>query len=363
MKLLISGGGTGGHVFPAIAIADAVKNLNPEAEILFVGALGKLEMTKVPEAGYKIIGLPIRGLQRKWSLENLKLVYRLIKSLWMSFKIINKFKPDVVLGVGGYASGPVLRIASWLGFNTMIQEQNSYPGITNKILSKASSKIFVAFSGMDKYFNESKIVLTGNPVRQDLTLIKNKLDGLRYFNLEPNKITIGVLGGSLGAGAINQTMLNCYDAILERSDIQWIWQAGAIYQKKISEHPISNCNAVKVLPFIDRMDLFYAACDLIVSRAGALTLAELSLTGKPCILIPSPNVAEDHQRKNAEAFVENEAAIMIEEVDLNEAVWKNIMDLVENESKRMHMSEQLKKLSKPDAANEIARYIINAKTV
>jgi len=358
MKLLISGGGTGGHVFPAIAIADAVRNLNPEAEILFVGALGKLEMTKVPEAGYKIIGLPIRGLQRKWSVENLKLAYRLLKSMWMSFQIINKFKPDIVLGVGGYASGPVLRIASWLGIQTMIQEQNSYPGITNKILSKAASKIFVAFAGMEKYFEKAKIVLTGNPVRQDLTQIKSKLEGLHYFNLESEKITIGVLGGSLGAGAINQVMLNSYDAILKRSDMQWIWQSGAKYQEHVLNHPISACKHVKVLPFIDRMDLFYAACDLIVSRAGALTLAELSLTGKPCILIPSPNVAEDHQRKNANAFVENGAAVMIEDVDLDEMFWDKLVILSENVDKRMQMSEQLHKLSKPDAAKDIARYMV-----
>lgn len=363
MKLLISGGGTGGHVFPAIAIADAVKYINPEVDILFVGALGKLEMSKVPEAGYKIIGLPIRGFNRKLSIENLKFGFRLIKSMWLAFQIIKKFKPDVVLGVGGYASGPVLRIASWFGTTTMIQEQNSYPGITNKLLSNAASKIFVAFNGMDKFFEKSKIILTGNPVRKDLIHVKEKAEGLRQFNLQDGSITIGVLGGSLGAGAINQVMLNCYDSILKRSDIQWIWQTGELYKEKIAMHPISNCKQVKVLAFIDRMDLFYAACDMVVSRAGALTLAELSVQAKPCILIPSPNVAEDHQRKNAQAFVDAGAAVMIEDVDLEHKFWINIVNLTEDQNKRMLMSAQLLKISKPMAAQEIARYIVDSKSV
>lgn len=363
MKLLISGGGTGGHVFPAIAIADAVKYLNPEVDILFVGALGKLEMTKVPEAGYKIIGLPIRGFNRKLSLENLKFGYRLIKSMWMAFKIIKNFKPDVVLGVGGYASGPVLRIASWLGTTTMIQEQNSYPGITNKLLSKAASKIFVAFNGMDKYFDGAKIIFTGNPIRKDLIREKDKSEGLIHFNLVPEKITIGVLGGSLGAGAINQAMLNCYESILKRSDIQWIWQTGESYKDKIAQHPIANCKQVNVLAFIDRMDLFYAACDIVVSRAGALTLAELSVQAKPCILIPSPNVAEDHQRKNARAFVETGAALMIEDSDLLNKFWAGIVSLTEDSGKRKQMSEQLLNISKPMAAQEIAKYIVDSKAV
>lgn len=363
MKLLISGGGTGGHVFPAIAIADAVRYLNPEVDILFVGALGKLEMSKVPEAGYKIIGLPIRGFQRKLSIENLKFGFRLVKSMWMAFQIINKFKPDVVLGVGGYASGPVLRIASWLGTTTMIQEQNSYPGITNKLLSKAASKIFVAFNGMDKFFEKSKLIFTGNPVRKDLIHIKDKSEGLQHFNLQAGNITIGVLGGSLGAGAINQAMLNCYDSILKRTDIQWIWQTGELYKDKIAAHPISNCKQVNVLAFIDRMDLFYAACDIVVSRAGALTLAELSVQAKPCLLIPSPNVAEDHQRKNAQAFVEAGAAAMIEDVDLATKFWNGIVSLTEDQDKRKQMSEQLIKISKPKAAQEIAGYIVDSKAI
>lgn len=361
MKLLISGGGTGGHVFPAIAIADAVKYSNPEVDILFVGALGKLEMTKVPQAGYKIIGLPIRGFSRKMNIENLKFGFRLIKSMWMAFQIIKKFKPDVVLGVGGYASGPVLRIASWLGTTTMIQEQNSYPGITNKLLSNAASKIFVAFDGMDKFFEKSKIVFTGNPVRKEVIQIKEQSEGLKQFNLQPQIITIGVLGGSLGAGAINQVMVNCYDSILKRSDIQWIWQTGELYKDKIALHPISNCNQVKVVAFIDRMDLFYAACDIVVSRAGALSLAELSVQTKPCILIPSPNVAEDHQRKNAQAFVDAGAAVMIEDADLEDKFWLEIVRLTEDQNKRKQMREQLSKLSKPMAAREIAEYIVDYK--
>jgi UDP-N-acetylglucosamine--N-acetylmuramyl-(pentapeptide) pyrophosphoryl-undecaprenol N-acetylglucosamine transferase len=358
MKVLISGGGTGGHVFPAIAIADAIRSIKPDTEILFVGAKGKLEMHKVPEAGYRIVGLPIRGFQRKLSLQNLKLIYNLGKSLWLSFGIIKKFKPDVVLGVGGYASGPVLRVASWKNIPVMIQEQNSFPGVTNKILAKSAKIICVAFDGLEKYFDKTKIRVTGNPVRKDLVHEPDCVQARVYFGLDPKKKTIGIFGGSLGAKSINEAVLGMSEQI-KNENIQWLWQTGNLYYDDLSKLDLSKNSKVKMLAFIDRMDYAYAACDLVVSRAGALTLAELCVQSKPAILIPSPNVAEDHQRKNAEAMVFNKAAKMILDSEAKNKLWDEIIELLNNEPMRKQMKVELTKMAKPDAAHDIANELIH----
>ncbi len=357
MKVLISGGGTGGHVFPAIAIADAVRSINPETEILFVGALGKLEMQKVPQAGYKIIGLPIRGFQRKLSLQNIKLIYSLVKSLWMSMEIIRTFKPDVVVGVGGYASGPILKMAAWKKIPILIQEQNSFPGVTNKLMAKAAKKICVAFEGLEKYFEKSKIAITGNPVRKDLI---NDVDSSRarmHFGLDPNIKTVGIFGGSLGARSINEAVLHIADK-MEDENIQWLWQTGSLYYEQLSKHSLAEKKNVKILPFIDKMDFAYAASDIIVSRAGALTIAELCVKAKPSILIPSPNVAEDHQRKNAEAMLKKNAARMILDANAKSDLWKQIIELLDSEELKNEMKMALKKLARPNAALDIAKEVI-----
>ncbi|MBK9220927.1 MAG: undecaprenyldiphospho-muramoylpentapeptide beta-N-acetylglucosaminyltransferase [Saprospiraceae bacterium] len=358
MKLLISGGGTGGHVFPAIAIADAVKSLVPDVEILFVGALGKIEMQKVPEAGYRIIGLPIRGIQRNLSIENVKLVYRLMKCMWMAKNILKEFQPDVVVGVGGYASGPMLRMASWFTIPILIQEQNSYPGITNRLLAKAAQKICVAFEGMENYFQKNKIILTGNPVRTAFKAQHDRVEARTYFGLEKSKFTIGVFGGSLGARAMNDAIISMSLNISERNDIQWIWQTGSMYAEEMKKSSLATATNVKMLPFVDRIDIAYSACDLVVARAGALTLAELCILGTPCILVPSPNVAEDHQRKNAEAITGKGAAKMILDADLKNCLWNEIIKLLENSEEREKMSFELKQLAKPDADLNIAKAIL-----
>jgi UDP-N-acetylglucosamine--N-acetylmuramyl-(pentapeptide) pyrophosphoryl-undecaprenol N-acetylglucosamine transferase len=357
MRVLISGGGTGGHVFPAIAIADAVRSIQPDAEILFVGALGKLEMHKVPAAGYDIIGLPIRGFQRKWSMQNIKLIFNLCKSLWMSFGIIRNFNPQVVVGVGGYASGPVLRVASWKNKPILIQEQNSYPGITNRIMSKAAKIICVAFEGLEKYFDKNKIAFTGNPVRKDLVNEVNTTAARNHFGLDPSKITVGIFGGSLGARSINDGIVHLKDKIKD-ANVQWLWQTGSLYYDELSKHELANTSNVKMLPFIDRMDYAYAACDIVVARAGALTLAELCVQAKPSILVPSPNVAEDHQRKNAEALVMKGAAKMILDAAMKTELWNEIMKLINDDSARNQMKLELKKMAKPNAANDIANEIL-----
>lgn len=357
MKVLISGGGTGGHVFPAIAIADAVKFLRPDAEILFVGALGKLEMQKVPEAGYRIIGLPIKGLQRKQRMKNIKLFFHVVKSLWISSRILRSFKPDVVVGVGGYASGPILSVASWKSNQILIQEQNSYPGITNRLMANAAKKICVAFEGLEKYFEKKKIVLTGNPVRKDLLNEVDPVIARKHFSLDPFIKTVGIFGGSLGAKSINEAVLLMEDN-MKSENIQWLWQTGSLYYNDLSKHPLANRSNVKMLAFIDRMDYAYAACDIVISRAGALTLAELCVKAMPSILIPSPNVAEDHQRKNAEAMIKLGAAKMILDAEVNGKLWKAIIELLNNESVKNEMKVGLKKLARPNAAIDIAKELI-----
>ncbi|NOT38199.1 MAG: undecaprenyldiphospho-muramoylpentapeptide beta-N-acetylglucosaminyltransferase [Saprospiraceae bacterium] len=358
MKIVISGGGTGGHVYPAIAIADAIKVLEPTTEILFVGAKTKLEMTAVPKAGYDIIGLNIGGFQRKFSVYNVALVFRLIDSLWKSFKLLRSFRPDAVLGVGGYASGPVLRVAAWMKIPIYIQEQNSYAGITNKLISSHAKKIFVAFENMDKFFSTSKLMLLGNPVRSSLSNTINKREAYSFFNLDSNKRTIVVLGGSLGARTLNREIANSYNLLSGLNDVQLLWQTGKMYWDEYKSHPVSNLPHVKALPFIENMDWLYAISDVAITRAGAITISELAVTGIPAILVPSPNVAEDHQTKNALALVRQEASLMISDNEVEGKLLKVALDLLNNESLRHKMKINLAKISKPNAAKDIAMEIL-----
>lgn len=354
-KFIISGGGTGGHIYPAIAIADELKVRFPECEILFVGAKDKMEMQKVPQAGYNIEGLWISGIQRKISVQNAKFPFKLIDSLLKSRKIIQNFKPDVAIGTGGFASGAVVRVAAQMGIPTLIQEQNSYPGITNKMLSKKAKTICVAYEGLEKFFAKEKMVLTGNPVRQDITDNTNKQDALLYFGLNPNKKTLLVLGGSLGARRVNQLIEKEIDFIIDQN-VQIIWQCGKFYFEEYKKH--NDRQGVQVLSFIDRMDLVYAAADVIISRAGASSVSELAIVGKPTIFIPSPNVAEDHQTKNAKAIADKNGAVLIKESELDIRFEDVFSEIVQNEELQRELSENIKSLAKPNATKDIVDEII-----
>jgi len=356
LKFIVSGGGTGGHIYPAIAIANELKSRFPDAEFLFVGAKDKMEMQKVPQAGYKIEGLWIAGLQRKLTVQNMMFPFKLISSLWKSRQIINKFKPDVVIGTGGFASGPLLQVANSRNIPTVVQEQNSYPGITNKLLSKKANKICVAYENLERFFPKEKIVLTGNPVREDLLNIDAKRkEAITHFNLDANKKTLLVLGGSLGARRINQLIEKEIYNIVSK-DIQVIWQCGKFY---INEYKhFSDGKNVQVLDFIDRMDLVYAAADFVISRAGASSVSELCLVGKPTIFIPSPNVAEDHQTKNAKAIVDKNGAILLRENELDEKFETTFSNLISNESLQKELSQNIKSLAKPNATKDIVEEIL-----
>jgi len=356
LKFILSGGGTGGHIYPAIAIANELKVQFPEAEFLFVGAKDKMEMQKVPEAGYKIEGLWIAGLQRKITLENLMFPLKLASSLAKARQIIKEFKPDVVIGTGGFASGPLLQMANSLNIPTVIQEQNSYPGITNKLLSKKAHSICVAYENLERFFPKEKIVFTGNPVRQDLLEIDSKRkEAVKYFNLNPNKKTLLVLGGSLGARRVNQLIeKEIYNIVAK--DMQIIWQCGKLYYHDYNH--FSDGQVVQVLSFINRMDLVYAAADFVISRAGASSVSELCLVGKPVIFIPSPNVAEDHQTKNATATVDKKGAILIKESDLDTTFETVFLELISNENLQKELSENIKKLAKPNATKNIVEQIV-----
>lgn len=358
-RIIISGGGTGGHVFPAISIANAIKMSKPDAEILFVGALGKIEMDKVPAAGYKIIGLDIRGLQRNFSFENLKFPIRLIKSLIKSRSVVKNFKPDVAVGVGGYASGPLLYIASLKRIPCLLQEQNSYPGITNKFLAKYAQKICVAFDGMEKYFDPKKILFTGNPVRQSLRSISlKKKEALVHFNLSEQKKTILLIGGSLGSKTLNESVRKDIQKIIN-DDVQLIWQTGKTYYSTIVENVQPELNeGVRIFEFINNMDMAYAAADVIVSRAGAGTISELCLVGKPVILVPSPNVAEDHQTKNAMSLVRNKAAWMISDGEARQRLIDTALMLLKDEDAMQTLSTNIGELATPDAAEKIANEVL-----
>ncbi|MDY6800835.1 MAG: undecaprenyldiphospho-muramoylpentapeptide beta-N-acetylglucosaminyltransferase [Bacteroidota bacterium] len=358
-NIIISGGGTGGHVFPAISIANAIKQIEPDSNILFVGALGKIEMVKVPAAGYKIIGLPVAGLQRRITYKNIVFIFKLIKSLRLSKKIIKDFKPDVVVGVGGYASGPVLYMANRKNIPTLVQEQNSYAGITNKLLAKRAQKICVAYEGMGKYFPEEKIILTGNPIRQDLLdQMGSKKDAAEHFKMNKDKRTVLVIGGSLGARTINQSIMSDINKI-GQSDIQLLWQTGKYYYedaKAVAEK--SGYENVKVLDFIVRMDYAYSLADVVISRAGAGTISELCLVGKPVVLVPSPNVAEDHQTKNAMALVNKNAAIMVKDCNAKTELVNRILNLVHDEDKMDDLSKNIKGMALRDSAKIIAQEVL-----
>jgi UDP-N-acetylglucosamine--N-acetylmuramyl-(pentapeptide) pyrophosphoryl-undecaprenol N-acetylglucosamine transferase len=353
-KFIISGGGTGGHIFPAIAIANELKVNYPDSEILFVGAKGKMEMKKVPEAGYKIKGLEIVGLQRRLTIKNLLFPFKLLKSLSDAKKIIKEFNPDIVIGVGGYASGPTLRVAGKLGIPTLIQEQNSYAGLTNKLLAKNSRKICVAYDGMDVFFPKKKIVFTGNPVRNDiLNTTAKKAIAITHFGLNPNLKTILIIGGSLGARTINESIKDKLTQI-KACNVQLLWQTGSYYYSAMKSAVDGEaCSNVFPQEFINKMDFAYAVSDVIISRAGALSVSELCIVGKPAILVPSPNVSEDHQTKNAKSLVDKKAAIHVNDVDSHTKLVELALELVDNESLCNELSTNIKKLAKPNAAKEI----------
>lgn len=358
-KYIISGGGTGGHIFPAIAIANALKRIDPKAEILFVGASGRMEMEKVPAAGYKIIGLDIQGIQRGSIVKNLMFPFKVFNSLRKASRIIRDFKPDAAIGVGGYASGPLLFAASLSGIPTLIQEQNSYAGVTNKLLAKKAKKICVAFDGMEKFFPADKIIKTGNPIRKESVDIAGKrLSAMELLRLSPDKKTILVTGGSLGARTLNNSIVAGLDKII-RADVQVIWQTGKVYYKGIIEklgeeyHP-----NVRIMEFLNRMDLAYAAADVIISRAGAGTIAELCVVKKPVILVPSPNVAEDHQTKNALALVQENAALMVADRDAEAKLVDTALNLLNDKDKQKTISTNIGKLALPNADDVIAKEII-----
>ena len=356
LKFILSGGGTGGHIYPAIAIANELKSRFPDAEFLFVGAQDKMEMQKVPQSGYAIEGLWIAGLQRKLTLQNAMFPLKLVNSLWKSRKIIKKFKPDVVIGTGGFASGPLLQVANSLNIPTVIQEQNSYPGITNKLLSKKANAICVAYENLERFFPKDKIVFTGNPVRQDILDIDSKRsEALSYFNLDENKKTLLIIGGSLGARRINQLIAKELD-FLRNNNLQIFWQCGNLYMADYKH--FSEIENVQVVSFIDRMDLIYAAADFVISRAGASSVSELCLVGKPTIFIPSPNVAEDHQTKNAKAIVDKNGALLIKESELDEKFESVFNKLIHDESLQKSLSENMKKLAKPNATKDIVEQIV-----
>jgi UDP-N-acetylglucosamine--N-acetylmuramyl-(pentapeptide) pyrophosphoryl-undecaprenol N-acetylglucosamine transferase len=353
-RIMISGGGTGGHIYPAIAIANAWREKYPDAEILFVGAEGKMEMQKVPEAGYIIEGLPVAGLQRSLSLSNLSFPFKLFKSLRKSKKLVKEFNPEAVVGVGGYASGPLLRVAQAKGIPTLLQEQNSYAGLTNKLLAKKAKVICVAYPEMEKFFPQERIKYTGNPVRKDILQLKGKQEvGLKYFGLETGKKVLLVLGGSLGARTINHGILADMEA-LENGGYQILWQCGKFYFREMSAKvKESGLKHIHVLEFIKEMDLAYAVADVVVSRAGALSVSELSLVGKPVVFIPSPNVAEDHQTKNALAYVNENAALLLKDDEAVGKIKETLDGLFAEEGKAEKLSKNILKLAKPDAAEKI----------
>ncbi len=358
-KIIISGGGTGGHIYPAIAIAQALKKKDPGMNILFVGASGKMEMEKIPAAGFEIIGLPVTGLKRAFTLKNVGVMINLVISMIKARNIIRVHKPDVAVGVGGYASGPILTIAARKKIPTLIQEQNSYAGITNKILAKKTDKICVAYEGMEKFFPPDKIILTGNPVREELENIETKREeGLKYFNLDPGLPVILILGGSLGARTINESVWKHLD-LIAGSKTQCLWQTGKLYYAQALEKTAALvAENLKVYEFIQVMDLAYAVADLVVSRAGAGTISELCLVAKPAILIPSPNVAEDHQTKNAEALVEKEAAILVKDQDAEQVLIRKALDLVENKNLLTDLARNIGMRAIKNSAAKIAGEII-----
>ena len=359
MRVIISGGGTGGHIYPAIAIAEAIQKEFPDARIQFVGAEGKMEMEKVPKAGFPITGLPIRGLQRRLTWKNLMLPFKLWQSVRISKQLIRNIQPDIAIGVGGYASGPLLWVAGRQGVPTLIQEQNSYPGITNKKLAARAHKICVAFPDMERYFPKEKIVFTGNPIRQDLLDIQRKKRASQSFFDLGLKKTLLIFGGSLGAKTLNEAVLAQEETLRNMDDVNIIWQCGSRHFEACKSTAVAQLPHVKCLPFLERMDLAYAASDVVLCRAGALTLSELSVVGKAAVLVPSPNVAEDHQTKNALSLVQYNAAKMIKDQEAVQKALPICLDLLEDQQAREELESNIKSFAKPHAAEAIVNEIKN----
>lgn len=361
LRIIISGGGTGGHIFPAVSIANAIKEQCPDAEILFVGAEGRMEMQRVPDAGYEIIGLPVAGFDRKRLWKNFAVLVKLVRSQWKAKSIIKKFRPQVAVGVGGYASGPTLKMAGMMGVPTLIQEQNSYAGVTNKLLAKKARKICVAYDGMEKFFPGNKILMTGNPVRQNLlTNTQSREEAIHAFGFSPDKKTILILGGSLGARTINNTLIAGLQIIKETTDVQFIWQTGKMYYQQVVEavNGVGKISNLYVTDFIKDMATAYSAADLVISRAGAGSISEFCLLNKPVILVPSPNVAEDHQTKNALALVNKQAAIYVKDIEAEEKLLPVALETIANTTKLKDLSENIAKLALPDSATIIAKEVI-----
>ena len=352
MRVIISGGGTGGHIFPAVAIAKTIRAHHPDAAVLFVGALGKMEMEKVPAAGFEIVGLPIVGIQRRLTWKNLLVPFKLLASMWKARRIVREFKPDIAIGVGGYASGPLLRAAAAAGVRTLIQEQNSFPGITNRILSKKVNTICVAYEGLEKYFPQEKIVMTGNPVRPEVVHLQGKRDAaVKHFGLDAERKTLLVIGGSLGARTINEAV----DSFAERWEsegFQVIWQTGKGYVEQ-SKKRCMGLKYVQAHEFIKEMDLAYAAADLVVSRAGAMSISELCLVAKPSVFVPSPNVSEDHQTKNAMALVRKEAVLLVKDLEAKQLLGDVVSDLMKNDDQRAALSKAIGMMAQGRAAERI----------
>lgn len=359
MKVVISGGGTGGHIFPAIAIADAIRLLDPSAEIQFVGASGKMEMDLVPKAGYKITGLPVRGFQRKFSLKNLTLPFRLLGSMWKAGQLMLTFKPDVAIGVGGYASGPTLQMAEWMGIPSLLQEQNSYAGATNRILGRKAKKIFVAYEGMERFFPREKLVWTGNPVRANIgSVALNQEEAKQQLGLAKEFPVVFIFGGSLGAKTLNLAMENAIKSGSLPKDLNILWQTGRTFQSSCTEAQIAAYPNVRRYVFIDDMPVMYKAADVVVCRAGALTISEIALLRKPAILVPSPHVAEDHQTANAMALVNKNAAVLVRDSDSAENLITAMSTLVRDRQRLKILSENIGFFAKPDAAIKIAEEIL-----
>ncbi len=359
LRVIISGGGTGGHIFPAISIANAIKALRPDAHILFVGALGRMEMQRVPAAGYEIKGLPIQGFDRQHLLRNVKVLFKIWKSQHMARQIIKEFRPQVAVGVGGYASGPTLNMAAAKGIPCLLQEQNSYAGVTNKLLAKKAAKICVAYEGMERFFPAEKLILTGNPVRQQLLdSTVTREEAVRSSGLDPQKKTILLVGGSLGARTINESVLQHLD-LIKQSDVQFIWQTGKYYSEEIAQRlKGENIPQLKVMDFISDMATAYKAADLVISRAGASSISEFCLLGTAVILVPSPNVAEDHQTKNAMALVHRDAALYVKDADAREQLLPLALEAIKNDEKLKGLRDHILQMALPDSANIIAKEVI-----
>ena len=360
IRIIISGGGTGGHIFPAVSIANAIKELHPEAEILFVGAEGRMEMHRVPAAGYPIKGLPVAGFDRKNLLKNIPVLIKLFKSQRMARKIVKDFRPHAAVGVGGYASGPTLKVAGSMGIPTLLQEQNSYAGVTNKLLAKQAKKICVAYGGMERFFDKDKIILTGNPVRQGLlNPTTTREEAIASFGLDPEKRTVLILGGSLGARTINQCIINNLDKV-KNSGVQFIWQTGKIYieEARAAVARAGELPMLHVTDFISDMAIAYSAADLVISRAGAGSISEFCLLQKPVILVPSPNVAEDHQTKNALALVNKNAALYVKDADAQDLLLDKAIETVNQPGLLKNLSKNIAELAFTDSANVIAKEVL-----